>query len=164
VIVPTADAGTESPAESGSPEVPKASFALEASRLDVALSETVEVTLRLEQVEDLFGAEVHLVYDAGKLEMVDADEGKDGVQIAAGDLLKVGFEAQHRVEGGRVDYGVAQMPPTRSVSGSGPLVVLTVRGIEAGEAEIRVLSILLANSKGEEIPVDGDGRLVLIVR
>ncbi len=50
----------------------------------VNVGETLVVNVTVADVTALFGAEFHLTFDAGKLEVVDADPATDGVQIALG--------------------------------------------------------------------------------
>lgn len=47
-----------------------------------AAGETVTVDIKIKNVSDLYGAEVHLAFDPALLKVVDADPIMDGVQIA----------------------------------------------------------------------------------
>ena len=117
--------------------------------------ETAEVTVWLEGVTELAGAEVHLTYDPERVEVVDADPASNGVQIAHGTFLSADFVAQNQADpnAGTIDYAVAQMPPHEPVSGDGPLAVITLRGVAEGEAGLAVQSVLLANQDAQPIPV-----------
>ncbi len=78
----------------------------------VNVGETLVVNVTVADVTALFGAEFHLTFDAGKLEVVDADPATDGVQIALGSFLSNDV-AQNTASNtaGTVDFGVSQMSP-----------------------------------------------------
>lgn len=120
----------------------------------VAVGQTVKAEVTLLDVTALFGAEFHLTFDAERLEVVDAEEGSEGIQIADGGFLEVGFVAQNDVdnEAGTIDYAVTQVAPSAGVSGSGTLAVIEMRGRAPGEATITLRQVLLANTEGESIP------------
>jgi len=136
--------------------VAKVSIAAAFEAESVAIGETVDAVISLEGVEDLFGLEVHLAYDAGRLAVVDADAGQDGAQIAHGDLLEVEFVLVNRanLEQGIIDYAVAQKADAAGVGGDGIIARVTFEATASGPAELRIVAAILANSQGQAIPVD----------
>lgn len=119
----------------------------------VNVGETLVVNITVADVTALFGAEFHLTFDAGKLEVVDADATTDGVQIALGSFLSNDFVAQNTASNtaGTVDFGVSQMSPHGPVSGSGVIATITFKGKANGSAALNFSSVLLADSSGTQI-------------
>jgi len=131
---------------------------------EVAVGATTTVDIRVDNVTDLFGAEVHLAFDPALLEVVDADSGTGGVQIQPGTLLSPDFTAQNEVDqgSGKIDFAISQMQPKEPVSGSGVLATITFRGKAANASDIRFLNVILAQYGG--IPIDAttqNGRITV---
>jgi len=144
-----------------------ATIRLEPSTLSLRPGETGEVAIWVEGVTDLAGAEVHLSYDADLLEVVDADPGEEGAQIAHGGFLPADFIAQNRVDlqAGQIDYAVARMPPHEPVDGEGPLATVTLRAKGEGEGMLALQTVILADSNGNPIPVEVSvDRVAVVVR
>ena len=126
---------------------------LSPASAEVDVGDTTTVNIRIENVADLYGAEVHLSFDPALLEVEDSDEGMAGVQIQSGSFLNPDFTAQNRVdlEAGTIDFAISQMAPTESVSGSGVLATITFKGKAGGTSNLDFSSVLLSNQGGEEI-------------
>ena len=119
---------------------------------EAELGEIFEVEVVATGVEDLYGAELHLRYDPLTLEVIDArDEAAE--KVRDGSLLTVRFTAQNQVDPttGRIDYAVAQMPPTQGASGDGSLARIRFRTIGVGSGSVELDEVLLASSRGEAI-------------
>jgi hypothetical protein len=147
----------EAPADGTSVAAP-AAVALSVQPTTVAVGDVAEAVLSIRDVIELYGAEVHLRFDPSMLEIVDEHGSADGVRMEAGGILKVGFTVINAVdnEAGSASYAVAQMPPSRAVTGSGDLVVFRVRTKAAGTTALSLESVILANAKGEAIPLAAD--------
>ena len=132
-----------------------ATIRLDPPSVSLAPGESVTVAVFVEGVTDLAGAEVHLVYDPAQVEVVDADPEAEGIQVEDGGFVPPDFVAQSRADpqSGTVDYAVALMPPHEPVGGSGPLLVLTLRSVAAGETTIAVREVLLATPDGYPIAI-----------
>jgi LysM repeat protein len=117
------------------------------------VGDTLVVDVMVSNVTALFGAEFHLTFDAGKLEVVDADGGTDGVQITMGSFLSADFIAQNVADNGtgKVDFGVSQMSPHGPVSGTGVLAKITFKAKAAGTANLAFTNVLLADASGTQI-------------
>ncbi|MFQ6101336.1 MAG: LysM peptidoglycan-binding domain-containing protein [Anaerolineae bacterium] len=132
---------------------------------EVAVGATTEVHVRIENVTDLYGAEVHLTFDPALLEVVDADSDMAGVQIQSGTFLSPDFTAQNRVdqEAGSIDFAVAQSPPHEPVSGSGVLATITFQGQAAGTSALNFSTtqpsppVILSDQDGGTITADAQG-------
>jgi len=126
---------------------------LQPSAAQVGVGSTVSVEVVVENVTNLFGVEVHLVFDPTLLEVVDADAGMAGVQVSLGPFLSVDYTPQNVVDQGtgHIDFGYSQMPPETSRSGTGTIATITFRGKAAGISPLTFSSVILADPGGNPI-------------
>jgi len=137
---------------------------LDPATLNLAPGDVGTLDIRVENVIQLAGAEVHLAFDPALLEVVDADPETEGAQIAHGDFLSPDFVAQNIADPatGTVNYAIACMPLDKVVSGSGVLARVTFRALGGGETLIAIRSALLADMQGQRIAVEtGEGVVVI---
>ena len=123
--------------------------------------ETVNVEVWINDVTDLYGADVRLSFDPAVVEVVDADPNTAGVQIADGDFLGNIFTAENEVDNsaGTIIYAVTQLNPQLPANGSGILAVISFRAKSVGATDLQFTFTQLANRDGEELPAtasDGD--------
>jgi hypothetical protein len=139
---------------------------LDPPTLDLAPGDEGTLGIRVENVTQLAGAEVHLIFDPALLEVVDADPSTEGAQIAHGDFLSPDFVAQNTADpvAGTVDYAIACMPLDRSVSGSGVLSRVTFRALAEGETLVDISGFLLANMQEQPIAVKTGSSVVVVSR
>ena len=69
--------------------------------LEVAAGQTAPLSVAVTDVQDLYGMELHLRFDPAVVQVADADPGKDGIQVAAGDFLSADFVAQNQADNRR---------------------------------------------------------------
>jgi hypothetical protein len=139
------------PAEAAAPTV-----ALGNAVLEVAAGQTAPLSVAVTDVQDLYGLELHLRFNPAVVQVADADPGKDGIQVAAGDFLSADFVAQNRADNqaGTIDYAVTQVNPNEPKSGSGTLVVIRFQGVAAGRvSQLEVANGILTTRDGDLIPV-----------
>ncbi len=123
-------------------------FPAEAS---VAVGQTIEVTIQVENVTNLFGSELSVRFDANLLEVVDADPNKPGTQIKAGGFLSPDLEAVNEVANDVINYTVQQVSPHSPVSGNGVLARITFRAKASGSSNITLEDVFLSNQNGDGI-------------
>lgn len=121
------------------------------AELRLPVGGVVELLVNVENVTNLFGAELAISFDPNVLEVIDANPDKAGVQIAPGDLLSPDFEGINQVNNGLIDYALTQVMPNPPVSGSGTLVRITFRGKADGTSPVALQSILLSDHNGAGI-------------
>lgn len=141
-----------------------ATVVLSPQSATVTAGGTTTVDIRIENVTGLYGAEVHLTFDSALLEVVDADQATDGIQILAGSFLKPEVVPQNEVDlaGGKIDFAVSQMLPSEAVTGSGVLATVTFKGKAAGTSDVNFTNVLLANQSGNPIDAATQGGTVTI--
>jgi LysM repeat protein len=131
---------------------------------EIVVGNKTTVDIRVENVSDLFGVEVHLTFDPALLEVEDADAGKAGVQIEPGSFINPYFTAQNVVDqgAGKIDYSVSQGPSDTAVSGSGVVATITFEGESAGTSALNITSVVLAAPGGVPISSAKQGGSVTV--
>jgi len=121
--------------------------------LKIRVGEKATVDLAIEQVSELFGAEIHLTFDPEVLEVVDADGSRDGIQIEPGTLPTPDFVVQNTADNqaGTVDYALTQLKPSEPRTGDGLLARVTFRGKKAASSQILLEQFVLADIEGTAI-------------
>jgi len=122
--------------------------------------EQATLAIRAENVDNLYGAELHLRFNPAVVEVVDADPSKPDVQIKPGDWLKDSFVAANRADNaaGTVDYAATLLNPAPPVSGGGVLATITFRAKANGVSALAWDKVILATREAKEIKaVAGDG-------
>jgi hypothetical protein len=119
----------------------------------VRIGKTLVVDLVMEQVNGLYGVEVHLSFDPQVFQVVDAAVDQPGIQIEPGELPFPDFVVVNRVDNtmGTIDYAVTQMQPREPASGDGIVARVILRAQQAATSPIKVSSFLLANTTGQDI-------------
>jgi len=126
--------------------------------------ETVTVAVYINNVTDLYGADIRLSFDPARLEVVDADLLLSGIQVTDGNFLTGLFvifrEANNTA--GTIKYAVAQVNPTPERSGSGVLFYVSLRGKSAGTTTLHFTRVDLATREGKKIDATSqDGTVIL---
>lgn len=139
---------------------------LDPARLEMAPGDTGTLEIRVENVHQLAGAEVHLTFAPALLEATDEDPSTEGVQIAHGDFLSPDFVAQNiaKADNGTIDYAIACIPVGKAASGSGVLARISFHALSEGETLVAIRSVLFADPQGQPIETDADSSLIVISR
>lgn len=133
----------------------QASLEAESSSVDGSAPLAVEIVL--DNVVDLYGAEVHLAFDPAVLQVQDADPETSGEQIALGEVLseRRHFVAVNRVDNqkGTIDLVVTLVNPAEPLQGRLVLATFSVLAVGAGTTEVRFNRLLLADARANAIGV-----------
>lgn len=136
------------------------------------LGSTIDIDIYVENVVELYGADVRLGFDPAVLEVVDAEPDPDAevdpIQITPLDtFLSPDFVVRKGL--GYVEdpdviwYAVTQVNPSEAVSGSGPLARITFRALEAGSFTLPITYHKLARRDSLEIPSTAQGCSITFV-
>ena len=129
--------------------------------------ELVTVTVALDDVQALYGADVRLSFDPAVLQAVDADPDQPGVQVWHGDLLdsRQGIVLRDSVDNrrGDVHYAVSLTRPAPPVSGSGVLFRVILRAQGGGTVPLDVVRATLVGSDVERIPAAVTGGWISVL-
>ena len=151
----------QSPTWSGTPTVQVGARSLARASLE-ALSSSVgssplRVDIVLDNVVDLYGAEVHLRFDPAILQVQDADSNTPGEQIAPGEEFSKGrgFVALNRFDNkrGTIDLAATLVNPAEPLQGRLVLASFAVVGVKAGDTEVRFSRVLLADRNANALRV-----------
>ena len=98
------------------------------------MTSAIDVEVRV--VRELYGADVQLRFDPAVLEVVDADDAVEGVQLQLDPFLDTDMVINNVVDNdaGTTWYALTQLNPSPPRSGDGRLFSLLVRRRSAGAA------------------------------
>lgn len=115
---------------------------------------------------NLYGAEIHLIFDPALFAVEDADPAQPGTQVGLGPLLtsNAHFVALNRADNrtGRIDLAITQLNPTAPVSDSGVLARINLRVLAPSIGSLHITSATLADRNGTVIPATTQDGTVLI--
>lgn len=115
---------------------------------NLAIGETVTVTIQLDQATDVFALEMAMTYDPSVIQIVDADPGTNGIQVTLGDCPAPDFVIQNMASNitGTLDYAVTQL----SIPGcaGGTVAQVAFQGIANGVSPFTFESSLIADTNG----------------
>ena len=130
------------------------------------LGTTIDIDIYVENVVDLYGADVRLGFDPTVLEVIDAEPDPeaevDPIQITPLDtFLSPDFVVRkglgYAEDPDVIWYAVTQVNPSEAVSGSGPLARISFRALEAGSFTLPITYHKLARRDSLEIPSIAQG-------
>lgn len=131
---------------------PAATIVLAPTTIEVGMGETVDVAVRVEEAQELYGFDLSLTLNnMQSIEIVDAEPNTEGTQIGFGTFLDSGFSLLNQVDQttGTIRFAMTQVNPSEPKTGSGTIVVITLRGLEVGaSAELAVTSAELGQPRG----------------
>jgi len=126
--------------------------------------ETLIVAVGVNNVSNLYGVDIRLSFDPAKLEVVDADPLRSGIQVTDGNFLTDTFAVYREADNtaGTIKYVVTQVNPTPERSGSGVLFYVSLRGKSAGTTTLHFTQVDLATRDGQSIDATSqDGTVIL---
>jgi LysM repeat protein len=130
----------------------------------IGVNQTVVVSITIANVTNLYAAEFHMQFDPSIVEVVDANTGTAGVQIAAGSFLSPDIIAQNQANNavGTIDFAISQSSPSAPVSGNGTLATITFRARATGSSPIAFTSVTLSNNVGATIAVADQNGVITV--
>jgi hypothetical protein len=122
--------------------------------VEIRAGQTAQLTVDVSDVQGLYGVDLALRFDPSIIEVVDASPGQGGVEVSGGTFLEGGFAILNQADNaaGTIRYATTQLNPAEPKSGSGTLILFTVRAKRAGS------STALTVEKAEL--ADRDGMLI----
>ena len=114
------------------------------------------IDIYVQDVVDLYGADVRLSFDTTIAQVVDADSTLAGTQIQPlATFMSPDFVIKKEANNsaGTIWYAATQLNPNQPVSGSGPLARVTLRAVAAGSFAMPITSAQLSKAGGIPIPV-----------
>jgi hypothetical protein len=111
------------------------------------------VSVTIDNVRDLYALEFHLSFNPQLLEVVDADQAQEGIQIASTDVWKDGFVALNKVDNinGKIDFAVTLLNPAPPLAGKQTVAAITFNAKNEGTSQINIDSAILSTRDAQEI-------------
>lgn len=119
------------------------------------LGDPIVVDILVQNVTDLYGADVIATFNTGIAQVVDQDGGTSGVQIQVLNyMLEPGFVLFKSADNaaGQIHYGNTQLNPEPPKSGSKPLARITFSSVTYGQFNMNFTLHQLGYLDGTEIP------------
>ncbi|NCP16619.1 hypothetical protein GW866_06205 [bacterium] len=112
------------------------------------------IAIVIENVQNLYGVEIHLAFDPNVIQVEDANPAWEGVQIEPAAWLQDGFVAVNRADNsrGRIDFAATLLNPALPVSGDQAVAEITFRGRQAGVSALSFEAAILSTRQAEVIP------------
>jgi hypothetical protein len=100
----------------------------------------------------MVGVQFELTYNPVVVQVIDADLGRDGVQIRAGSAFTGGFVAQNTVDvtNGRIAFAVTLLGGS-TINGNAQVAVIDWQPQNAGSTALTLEDVILANNAGQPI-------------
>ncbi|MBN1937524.1 MAG: LysM peptidoglycan-binding domain-containing protein [Anaerolineae bacterium] len=119
----------------------------------INVGQTTTVFFYVQDVENLYGYQAAVGFNATVLEVIDANTSAPGIQVALGSFLSADFVQQNSADNslGAILCVVSQMAPHTAVSGNGVMFTITFRGKAQGASQVQFTDLKLARSDGIEI-------------
>ena len=144
---------------------------LEPQTLSLGKGQISSIVVRIEGAANVYGVQLELSFDAGKIKVLDTEEIEPGVQVLSGDFLALdeGFTAVNEAnnETGELNYAVTLLDPAEPASGSGTLIEFEVEALETASSDLLLGLVILASPEGAQLPVQitygpGDGGDIIV--
>lgn len=129
-----------------------ATVRLVLSSSQVQIGDTVVAEVWIEGAQNLCGAEIHLNFNAARLQVEDSNATTPGVQIQMGNLFSKPFPAEKAADNaaGTIDFASAQLG-CDGTNQPGVLAKFAIRGIAEGAASIAFMSVQLAGYEAQKV-------------
>jgi hypothetical protein len=113
------------------------------------------LSVRVDDVRDLYAVDMVLRFDATRVQVADADAQTSGVQIKPGEAPRPDFVAVNSVDNaqGIIRYVATQLGNDAAFSGSGTIATIYWQTDIAPDADISVEAVILVNQRAQAIEV-----------
>jgi hypothetical protein len=124
----------------------------------IAVGETQDIVIQLDNVTDVYGAEIALSFDQAVLAVVDAEPGTPGIQIFTGSCPAPDFVLTNEADNslGTIDYILSQLSPTPPCNG-GEVATIRFECLMEGTGPVSFTSSVISDSDFNELPVVTQG-------
>jgi hypothetical protein len=115
-------------------------------------------------VRNLYGYQAAVRFDPQILEVVDADDGQPGDQLALGDLIAPDFVLQNSADNdvGAVLVVVTQLAPSTPASGRGDVFTIAFRALAPGTSSVKFTDLRLADTETNLIPAETQDAQIVV--
>lgn len=146
-------------------ETPPTGISFSPLGQQVAHMETITLAIQITDAIDLYAAQVRVHFDPTILAVVDADNDKEGVQIAPGNFpVAPGFwTSRADNKAGDIYYAASLLRPAPAANGSGTLATITFKAIGVGVSQASITSVMMFQADLTPIqPVIGENAEITV--
>jgi hypothetical protein len=120
------------------------------------VGDTVNVDIEIDDVSELYAIEVHVAFDAARLQVLDDNPAEAGVQILPGSLFPKSDPSylvinQADNTAGTIDFAITLLAPEGPLNGSGTLATIRLATRMAGTAQLSWAFTQMADGNGQTI-------------
>lgn len=155
VVLATTVQASLPPAPEGMAPNMTALIRCEPSVVEGSADAVLAVDIYVQDVVNLYGADVQLTFDTTIAQVVDADPAISGVQIQPlSSFLKPDFVLFKTADNsaGTIHYALTQLNPSEPAAGSGPLARVQFQSLQVGTFSMPFTYNMLSDRNGVEIP------------
>ena len=126
---------------------------------EIPVETEITVTVRISNVVDLWALAMTIDFPVDKLQVIDGDGSKEGIQAMPAECpdpdTNQGFIVQNQADNtvGTVSYAITQLAPTPPVTGDCNVLQIRFSTLDGPEAVLNFSSVTLSTIDGIEIPV-----------
>jgi hypothetical protein len=118
----------------------------------IPFEDTADIVIKLDDVTNVYSAEINLDFDSTLLAVVDADSGEKGVQITKGLCPSPDFVVTNVADNsaGTIEYVLTQLSPTPACDG-GEVATIEFQCLSIGTGSVTFTHSLLSDPNGSII-------------
>ena len=137
----------------------------EPAVLEISPGQVVTLTIVLADAQDVYGIDVRATFDPQRVEVVDADPAKDGIQLTPGTFPQPDFVARNIADNaaGTLRYALTQVNPTAPASGAGVVFTVSLRGKTPGDTTLAFGPVEMADRRGQALPVTAEPGTIKVI-
>ena len=143
-----------------------ATVSIDPPSANVAVNATTQVAVKIAGVTNFYGADVRLTFDAARVEVVDADNAQQGVQVAQGDCFPAGSQTARNTAdnaAGTITFASSRVAPAPGVTGGCTIITVTFRGKTDGVSPVQFSRApQVADTNGQPISATATGGNVTV--
>lgn len=147
LLVATLSAAVQTPA------VDNPAVWLQAPDGPIAVGDEITVTVRIDDIVNLYGIQFTLDFEPSTLTAIDQDPVLADVQIAPGDCPATDFVVKNKADNvaGKLEYAVTQISPTPPVNGNCTVAHIRFQARRATSTQLEMTNLILADPEGKPI-------------
>jgi len=122
---------------------------------ELAVGEEKTLDIVLEDVNQIYAADIRLSFNQSAVNIVDANLSRPGVQLIPGTIPQPDLPILNSADNslGTLRYAVTQMNPSEPMDGSGTVFSIKLRGVGIGESALFITSVTLSDIDGKPLDV-----------
>lgn len=124
--------------------------------IQVSNNDSVELTLEVDEVTNLYAVDIELTYDPAIIEIIDADSTTEGVQVSPGTVFagQQFFTAENYVSEGVIRFAGTLIAPERPFAGQGSLLRIEGQTVGFGQTALNFSRAILVDNTNQAISLD----------